>query len=364
MTSSAPSAFLGIDVGKASLEVALLHPHPSPSQRRDAPERDAPERDAPERDAPEREAPVTQVANTPAGFDALAAWLQKLSGGGAGIPAPLGLADLHVCLEASGGYEQPVARWLHARGATVSVVNPRRTASYGDSLLRRSKTDSADARLIARFAQRERPGAWEPPAPNQDALKKMSRGLQQLKREQERLTTQRDRAGHDAVVEALDAVVDRIAEQIDHLNEQIDAHVQQCAQLRRRRSLLVTIPGVGRTTATRILAELGEPSRFESARQVAAYAGLTPSHHTSGTSVAKPPRLSKIGSSRLRTTLYFPAITALRCNRAVQALGDRLAERGKAKMVIIGAAMRKLLHICYGVLKNDEPFNAALHPGT
>jgi transposase len=71
-----------------------------------------------------------------------------------------------------------------------------------------------------------------------------------------------------------------------------------------------------------------------------------------------------VGSSRLRKALYFPAITALRCNAAIKAFGERLAERGKAKMVIIGAAMRKLLHICYGVLKNQAPFDASLHPGT
>jgi len=109
-----------------------------------------------------------------------------------------------------------------------------------------------------------------------------------------------------------------------------------------------------------VLAELGGHERFERARQAVAYAGLMPSHHESGSSVHRKPQLSKVGSSRLRRALYFPAIAALWCNAAVEAL----AERGKEKMVIIGAAMRKLLHMCYGALKNQPLFDPSLHPGT
>lgn len=103
---------------------------------------------------------------------------------------------------------------------------------------------------------------------------------------------------------------------------------------------------------------------FERARQAAVCAGLVSSHHESGSSVRKRSRRSKIGSSRLRKALYFPATTALRCNAAVKAFGQRLSGRGKAKMVIVAAAMRKLLHICYGVLKSGRPFDASLHPST
>ena len=192
----------------------------------------------------------------------------------------------------------------------------------------------------------------------------MTRGLEQLKKERDRLKNQIDRSEHPTVTGSLQSVLESINEQIDQLEEAIDQHVQNCQTLARNRELLETIPGIGRTAAALVLAELGDPKRFESARQAAAYAGLTPAHHTSGRSVHRKPRLSKVGSSRLRRALYFPAITALRCNAAIEAFGERLAERGKAKMVIVGAAMRKLLHICYGVLKNQTPFDASLHPGT
>jgi transposase len=192
----------------------------------------------------------------------------------------------------------------------------------------------------------------------------MTRGLEQLKKERDRLKNQIGQSETPTVTGSLESVLESVNEQIDRLEEAIDKHVESTDTLARDRDLLETIPGVGSTTAALVLAELGDPAQFESARQAAAYAGLTPSHHKSGSSVHRKPRLSKVGSSRLRRALYFPAIAALRCNAAVEAFGDRLAERGKEKMVIIGAAMRKLLHICYGVLKNQAPFDASLHPGT
>ncbi|MCS3856618.1 transposase [Salinibacter ruber] len=195
-------------------------------------------------------------------------------------------------------------------------------------------------------------------------MKEMTRGLEQLKKERDRLNNQIGQSENPTVTSSLESVLESVNEQIDRLEEAIDEHIQSTDALAQDRNLLETIPGVGRTTAALVLAELGDHERFESARQAAAYAGLTPSHHESGSSVHRKPRLSRVGSSRLRRALYFPAIAALRCNAAVEAFGDRLAEWGKEKMVIIGAAMRKLLHICYGVLKNQTPFDASLHPGT
>jgi transposase len=120
---------------------------------------------------------------------------------------------------------------------------------------------------------------------------------------------------------------------------------------------LESIPGIGEATAALLLAELGEISHFQNARQVAAFAGLVPRIRESGSSVRGRARLSKAGSSRLRKSLYFPAITALRFNPLIKALGLRLSAQGKPKMLIIGAAMRKLLHLAYGVLKSKMPFN-------
>lgn len=173
-----------------------------------------------------------------------------------------------------------------------------------------------------------------------------------------------DEAEDEAVRRAHRNLLDEIEQQIEDLEEEIEEHVEEDPELKGRCSLLDTIPGVGLQTAAVVISELGSPERFDSARQAAAYAGLVPSHHQSGTSVRGSPRMSKVGNGRLRRAMYFPAMTALRFNSAVKAFGDRLKERGKEKMVVIGAAMRKLLHICYGVLKSGRPFDASLHPGT
>jgi transposase len=97
---------------------------------------------------------------------------------------------------------------------------------------------------------------------------------------------------------------------------------------------------------------------------VAAFAGLVPKQHRSGTSVEKRSRLSKSGNARLRKALYFPALTAIRRNPAVKAQAERLRARGLEKMAVVGAAMRKLVQICYGVLSSGKPFDASLHPTT
>jgi len=326
---------VGIDVSKDSLEVALLG-------------------------GGEVDATSRSVPNTEDGFEKLIGWIEKQID----LSLEKSPEQVHVCLEASGGYQRPVARFLHERGLTVSVLNPRRTSAYADSRLNRSKTDKVDARLLARFCRREKPSSWQPASSEQKDLKDMTRGLQSLKKERDRLKNQIDQSSNPTVTSSLQSVLESVNEQIEQLEEAIDEHVESCRALARKQELLETIPGIASTTAALVLAELGNPERFESARQAAAYAGLTPSHHESGSSVHRKPRLSKVGSSRLRKALYFPAISALRCNAAIKAFGDRLAERGKAKMVIIGAAMRKLLHICYGVLKNQAPFDASLHPGT
>jgi transposase len=99
---------------------------------------------------------------------------------------------------------------------------------------------------------------------------------------------------------------------------------------------------------------------YEGARQLAAFAGLTPRPHESGSSVKKRARLSKTGAPRLRKALYFPAIVAMHHNPHVRAMSERLKERGKCPMQVIGAAMRKLVHLAYGVLKSGKPFDPEL----
>ena len=140
----------------------------------------------------------------------------------------------------------------------------------------------------------------------------------------------------------------------------VQQQVDQSAERRSQQQLLCSIPGVGGWTAARVRAELELVRASVAARQLAASAGLTPQERTSGSSVHHPPRLAKTGKSRLRRALYLPAMVAMRHNPAVQALAERLRARGKRPMVIVGAAMRKLLHLIDGVLKSGKPFDPAI----
>lgn len=327
MTPSQITLFLGIDVGKDRLDLALTDADGC--------------------------AHATHVRNDASGHKALGRWLGRFAGD---------LGSVHACLEASGGYEDDAAVALYAAGLTVSVVNPRRTAAYASVQLRRSKTDTADAALLARFCERERPEPWQPPSDEARALRRLTRAIDALKRDRDRTRNRRGRMPDGPAASALDAVLSAYAEQVGALEQAVEAHLAAHADLARQRDLLVSIPGVGAQTAATVLAELGDGAAFESARSVAAYAGLVPRHHESGTSVRKRPRLSKTGNARLRRALYFPAISAIRHNEAVRVFAERLLGRGKSKMSVIGASMRKLLQICYGVLKSGQPFDSSLHP--
>jgi transposase len=135
-----------------------------------------------------------------------------------------------------------------------------------------------------------------------------------------------------------------------------DDLIAASARLREDRALLQSIPGVGATTAQAIPAELPAVGQVPSA-EAAAFAGLAPRQHQSGTTVRKRARLSKAGNARLRKALYLPALTAIQSNPLLKALDERLTAAGKAKMAAVGACMRKLLMISYGVLKNRAPFD-------
>jgi transposase len=162
----------------------------------------------------------------------------------------------------------------------------------------------------------------------------------------------------------VDPLRQSVEEHLAYLNEEIKrteklirTHITNHPGLKQQSQLLDSIPGIAETTAALLLSEITDITQYRSARQVAAYAGLVPRERQSGSSVRGRTRLSKIGNARLRRAWYFPAITALRCSPFFQEWADGLLKRGKSKMSVICAVMRKLLHVVYGVLKNGKEFD-------
>lgn len=311
---------LGIDVSKDSLDVVLING----SQQ------------------------IHKVfSNHAVGHKHLHNWLVAQRGG-----------QLHICLEATGQYGEEVAEFLFQRDYQVSVVNPARIKRYGESKLHRNKTDKADAALIAEFCQRENPLLWEPLSTEVKHLRALVRRLEDLQSayQQER---NRSLCGEkDAwVLGDLQMHLSYLQERIQAARQAIQQHIEQHSNLSSQQALLISIPGIGKLTAARLLAEIGDISAFEDAPQLAAYAGLNPKGFRSGSSVHKKTRISKEGRAFLRHILYMPAIVARKHNPIIMEFCKRLAERRLAEMAIVVAAMRKLLHIVFGVLKNRSPFD-------
>ena len=285
--------------------------------------------------------------NTPTGFTQLKEWLSKQ-----------GVERVHACLEATGTYGEALALFLHQTGHTVSVINPAAVKAFAQSRLSRTKTDRVDAELIARFCQAQAPPAWTPLPAEVRELQALVRRLESLIEmrvmEENRLSSG---LTVDAVRQSVEEHLAYLGEQIKRTEELIRTHINNHPRLKRQSELLDSIPGIAETTAALLLSEITDITQYRSARQVAAYAGLVPRERQSGSSVRGRTRLSKIGNARLRKALYFPAITALRCSSFFQSWAEGLQERGKSKMSVICAVMRKLVHLAYGVLKSEKPFD-------
>jgi transposase len=285
--------------------------------------------------------------NNVTGFAQLKEWLSRQ-----------GIEQAHTCMEATSTYGEALALYLHQAGHTVSVSNPAAVKAFAQSCLSRTKTDRVDAEMIARFCLAQAPPAWSPLPPEVQELQALVRRLESLI---EMRVMEENRLSSGITV---DSVRESVEELLIHLNEQtkrteklIREHINQHPTFKRQSELLDSIPGIAETTAALLLSEITDIKQYCSARQVAAYAGLVPRERQSGTSVRGRTRLSKIGNARLRRALYFPAITALRCSPFFQAWAEGLVKRGKSKMSVICAVMRKLVHIAYGVLKNGKPFD-------
>jgi len=286
--------------------------------------------------------------NTPEGFAMFARWLERN-----------GAERVRACMEATGVYGDGLAQYLHRAGHVVSVVNPAKVKGFAQSELSRTKTDKADARLIARFCRTMRPEPWQPPAPEVKELQALMHRVDALKdmvsQEQNRLETTGGPARS-----SIERTIRHLEEELRITRELIRDHIDRHPDLRGRRDLLESIPGIGPATSAMILAEFGDVMRFQDARSMAAFCGLTPRQRQSGSSVRGKTRLSKTGSARIRRALYMPALVAMQRNPVIAAFCERLRSYGKCPMVIVGAAMRKLIHIIFGVLKSGRPFNPSI----
>ena len=316
------AALLGLDVAKASVQGELR----LPSGRKVG----------------------LHFANNPGGFAQLARLLEQHQAG-------------TVCagLEATGPYSRALAGWLHAQGHRVSLLNPRRVKDYARSAGARNKTDRLDASLLADFLLAHQPPAWTPPTPAVAQLQALVR-----RREQLSLLLQGEKNRLEGVDPQMRASLQRIGAALQaekaRLEKLITQQIRTEHALARNHELLSTIKGIGSLTAAILLAEMAGPDQVPRARQAAAHAGLAPRREESGTSLRRRKGLGKEGNRHLRKALYMPALVAIKYNPPLRAFAQRLSANGKPKMAIVCAVMRKLIHLAFGVLKHQQPFNPSL----
>ena len=287
-------------------------------------------------------------SNDPAGFKALLEWI--------GLHVVGGQQNLHVCMEATGVYHENLALFLHDQGIAVSVVNPMLVKRFVESEGVRSKTDSADAKALARYADRTQPELWQAPSPAVRKLQALVARLETLK-EMRQAESNRLDVAHDAVRPSLLEIISQLDASIQEVRSQIRQTIDDDPDLKSRRDLLETIPGLGDKTIPQLLAYIGRPERFKTVKALIAYAGLAPLIQQSGSSLNKKRGTHPLGSAVLRHALYFPAMVAGKYNPLIARFWQRLKAQNKPGKVIVVACMHKLLAIAYGVLKSGKPFD-------
>lgn len=287
--------------------------------------------------------------NNPGGFELLDQWIQLHA-----------KAHVHVCMEATGIYWEAVAEHLADAGHCVSVINPALAKAHAKSLGLRSKTDAIDARMLADFCKEKRPAIWIAPSVQERRLRALVLRLQGLI-EMQVQEKNRIESARESVRESLEQHLDWLVGEIKRIEQQISQTLDDDPDLRSKRELLDSIPGLGERTISILLAYGLGQDRFDNARRFVAFAGLCPRLYQSGSSVCGKPRLSKVGHAQLRRAMYMPAMVTLYRTAWGKHYRERLAGNGKPAKLIIGAMMRKLMQVAFGVLRSGKPFDQTLH---
>ena len=299
-----------------------------------------------------REAVVdtAQFTNDALGHRQLTKWLTK------------GGCKARVVLEATGLYSFDLALALHAhKRVAVMVANPRAVKQFRDACLQRARTDATSADILRQFAQRMEFRPWSPPPSSAIELRALSRRLATMvvlqTEERQRLHAARaTKQTPMAVIADFREHLRQLTRHVKQLTATARALIAATPEIEGALQHLISIKGIGVTSAIYLLGELTTIAPGLDVRQWVAYAGLDPRPIRSGTSVHPPVHISKMGNVYLRRALYMPALVAKRWNPVVRAYAQKLETKGKPKLVVIVAVMRKLLHAIYGMLKNNADF--------
>lgn len=290
---------------------------------------------------------IKKLGNNPRGWNMLKNWVLKQK-------SECQAETVHLGVESTGGYEGPMVEWLRKHIAVeITLLNPIQVKRFIQSQLIRTKTDEVDARMIARYMAIHQPNPTPAPAEGVKELRTLTRHLDHLVRKRAEERTYLESVQDVRIKSLVKQMIKSYDKQIAKVEKQINDHLDQHPDLKKNKELLTSIPGIGCTTAGILLSEI---NRSLDPKQQVAHAGLAPRERQSGMHRGKS-QLCKTGSRRLRSALFMPTLAAIRCNPVIRTFYLRLLARGKPRMVVVAACMRKLLHIAIGVLKNQNPFD-------
>lgn len=290
---------------------------------------------------------VKSFPNNEDGFKSFIEWLQSFS-----------VEEYHCCMEATGKYGYALALCLHENDHVVSIVNPAKIKYFMKSQLARNKTDSIDAKLICNYCELFTPSQWQPLPVEIKELQALVKRVDMLNN---MLLQEKNRLENvePIIKESIDDNINHLKNEIKKIEIVINKHIDAHSVLKKDSALLKSIPGIGEKTKNKTLAFLNRFKDFDKAKQAAAFIGINPQHAQSGTSLNHS-HISKTGDAELRKMFYMPALVAIQCEPNIKAFYEKLVGKGKPKKVAICAVMRKLVHIIYGVLRSQKPFDAKL----
>jgi transposase len=318
--------YIGIDVSKAKLDCSLLM------------------------DVINNKRKAKVVINSKIGISDLLAWTNKQH---------VQNSELHAILEGTGVYHEQAAQALHDAGVLVSIVNPAQVRNFAFGLAIRNKTDDMDSFVLARYGVLVQPKVWIPPSQEartlQALLKRREAIAQDLLRENNRLEKADSTDTPTLIRQSITESIDFIKSQLTKIQNDLDEHTDSNTNFKEDLKLLKSIPAVGPQVSNHLLAVIHNHD-FDTSEKLTAYLGLVPVQRQSGSSILGRSRISKAGPPQIRAILYMAAITATRYNPHIKALYLRLLERGKSKRSALCAAMRKLVQLCFGVLKTRQPY--------
>lgn len=304
---------VGIDVAKGALDVAV---RPSGEER--------------------------HLANDAAGIAEIVGWMQALRPG-------------VIVVEATGGYEAPLAAELGIADLPVAVVNPRQLRDFARATGRLAKTDRLDAQVLAHFGQAVRPTPR--PLPD-DAIQALAALVERRRQVVAMRTAEQNRLGATRVAlvcTRIQAHLEWLEADLREIDDDLRQRLRASPLWREQDDLLQSVPGIGPILSLTLLAELPELGRL-SHGQIAALVGVAPLNRDSGSLRGR--RAIWGGRRAVRTALYMGTLRATRCNPAIQPFYERLLAAGKAKKVALVACMHKLLTILNAMLKHQTPWQA------